>query len=78
MTSKGQLTVPKEVRSALGIGAGDDVEFYIDADGVHVRLARSSDPFGELEGKWRTGTGVSRDEVDAWLREIRGREDSDR
>jgi AbrB family looped-hinge helix DNA binding protein len=27
MTSKGQITVPAVVRSALGVGAGDRVEF---------------------------------------------------
>lgn len=30
MTSKGQLTVPKSVRVALGLEAGDDLLFQVD------------------------------------------------
>ncbi|MBY9067096.1 AbrB/MazE/SpoVT family DNA-binding domain-containing protein [Hyphomonas sp. WL0036] len=33
ITSKGQLTVPKAVRDALGIGPGDRVDFVRMADG---------------------------------------------
>lgn len=33
ITSKGQLTVPKAVRDALGIGPGDRVDFVQMADG---------------------------------------------
>lgn len=33
ITSKGQLTVPKAVREALGIGPGDRVDFVQMADG---------------------------------------------
>lgn len=32
MSSKGQLTVPKAVREALGIGEGDDVVFRVEGD----------------------------------------------
>ena len=32
MSSKGQLTVPKAVRVALGIGEGDDVVFRLEGD----------------------------------------------
>jgi len=33
LTSKGQLTVPKAVRNALGVGPGDRVDFVQMADG---------------------------------------------
>jgi AbrB family looped-hinge helix DNA binding protein len=33
LTSKGQITIPKEVRDALGVGTGDRVEFLPDVDG---------------------------------------------
>ena len=33
LTSKGQLTLPKEVRSALGVGPGDKVDFVRMEDG---------------------------------------------
>jgi AbrB family looped-hinge helix DNA binding protein len=34
ITSKGQLTVPKEIRVALGVGPGDRLAFRIHEDGV--------------------------------------------
>ena len=33
ITSKGQTTIPKEVRDALGLHAGDKIDFIVDADG---------------------------------------------
>lgn len=33
LTSKGQLTLPKEVRQALGVGSGDQVNFVRMQDG---------------------------------------------
>lgn len=33
LTSKGQITVPKRVREALGVEAGDKLAFRIHADG---------------------------------------------
>lgn len=34
MTSRGQLTVPKEIRERLGLYAGDRVEFQLEDDGT--------------------------------------------
>lgn len=39
VTSKGQVTVPKAVREALGIGEGDEVVFRV--VGRHAILART-------------------------------------
>jgi AbrB family looped-hinge helix DNA binding protein len=33
LTSKGQLTLPKDVRIALGVGPGDRVDFVLMEDG---------------------------------------------
>lgn len=40
VTSKGQVTIPKRVRQALGITPGSKVEFDIDRGGVRLRLVR--------------------------------------
>jgi antitoxin PrlF len=36
ITAKGQTTVPKAVRQALGVGVGDQIAFRIDEHGVTV------------------------------------------
>jgi AbrB family looped-hinge helix DNA binding protein len=36
LTTKGQLTLPKEVRAALGVGPGDRVEFVRMEDGNYA------------------------------------------
>ena len=43
ITSKGQVTIPKDVRSRLGIGAGDRVEFVEIQDGVFQIVAATQD-----------------------------------
>lgn len=35
ITSKGQITLPKEIRTRLGIGLGDEVEF-VEENGVYL------------------------------------------
>lgn len=47
LTSKGQVTVPKAVRDALGISEGDEVVFRV--EGNRAVLARTAD-FLELAG----------------------------
>jgi AbrB family looped-hinge helix DNA binding protein len=37
VTSKGQITVPKQVRERLGIQPGDEIEFHFDDDRLEVR-----------------------------------------
>ena len=64
MTVKGQVTIPKRVRDALGLAPGDGVHFDLDRDGrVTVQKARAGRPrrrdrFDAMRGKaqikWRT------------------------
>ena len=43
ITSKGHVTIPKDVRSRLGIGTGDRVEFVEIQDGVFQIVAATQD-----------------------------------
>jgi len=41
VTSKGQVTLPKQVRETLKVKPGDQIDFVLDADGeVRVRAGR--------------------------------------
>ena len=42
LTSKGQVTIPLEIREALGLLPHTEVEFEIDGDAVRVRKAEGS------------------------------------
>lgn len=54
MSSKGQITVPKAVRDALGIGEGDNVVFRV--EGNRAVLARTPD-FLSLAGTIKVPAG---------------------
>jgi AbrB family looped-hinge helix DNA binding protein len=49
MTSKGQITVPKDVRQKLGLRPGDRIRFILEADG-RVRLMPAKRDIAELVG----------------------------
>lgn len=50
LTSKGQLTVPKDVRERLGLKVGDRVTFeVVEGDSVRLRVERRRS-IGELKG----------------------------
>jgi len=64
VTTKGQTTLPKDVRLALGLNPGDRVRYMI-LDGGEVRLVRST-PVARLAGllKDKVGRIVSLEEMD--------------
>ena len=43
ITTKRQITIPKEDREALGIGAGDRIEFVAEEEGVYRVVAATRD-----------------------------------
>jgi AbrB family looped-hinge helix DNA binding protein len=49
MTSKGQITLPKEIRQKLGLKQGDRVRFIVEDDG-RVRLLPAKRDVSELMG----------------------------
>ncbi len=44
VTSKGQVTIPKRVRRALGITPGSKVEFAVDGGGARLKLVKKQLP----------------------------------
>ena len=77
ITSKGQITIPLEIRKRLGVGEGDQVEFDTTRPETVIRPVRAvEDPFE----KWRGAIGGfpgGRKEIDAWIREMRGRDEDE-
>jgi antitoxin PrlF len=72
ITSKGQITVPREMRRILGVRAGDKLIFENDETGVRVRPVRSQSAFSKYRGIGNPGIGSGRKSITRWLLEIRG------
>jgi AbrB family looped-hinge helix DNA binding protein len=68
LTSKGQVTIPVEVRRALGVEAGDRLLFRVREDGVVEVVAETGDLtslHGALEPRKR---GVTLDDMERAIR----------
>ena len=72
ITSKGQITVPREVRHALGVKPGDKIVFERDGDEVRVRPVREKSVFAKYRGIGNPGLPAGRKAVLKALREFRG------
>jgi AbrB family looped-hinge helix DNA binding protein len=80
LTSKGQVTIPKEYRDRLGLGPGDKLEFALNAHGeLVVRREGVESAFGKRQAEIRkqlekirgsATTGLSTAEI---MRLTRGR-----
>jgi AbrB family looped-hinge helix DNA binding protein len=65
LTSKGQLTLPKDVRAALGVGPGDRVDFVRMEDG-NFAVMPATHSVQSLKGLIpKPGKPVSLDAMDA-------------
>jgi antitoxin PrlF len=73
LTSKGQITIPLEVRRRLGIKQGDEVEFETGGAETFIRPVRKNlDSFSKWRGVAKGTFPGGMKEVNAWVREIRG------
>lgn len=72
ITSKGQLTVPRQVRERLGVGPGDSLEFSFEDDHVVVTPVRQR-RLEEFRGLFRVDHALDFDEERsrAWSEETR-------
>ncbi len=71
ISSKGQVTIPVEIRHRLGLKEGDRVEFVFEEGRTFLRPAQSeANPFEAYVGVLPVFT--SRKEINTWIREMRG------
>jgi AbrB family looped-hinge helix DNA binding protein len=70
VSSKGQVTIPQEVRTRLGLRAGDRVEFVEEGGKTFLEPARErANSFSEFIGIAPYFKNI--DEINAWVREMR-------
>jgi len=74
ITSKGQITVPREVRHALGVKPGDKLVFEQNGKDVSVRPVRNKSVFAKYRGIGNPSVASGRAGVVKKVRELRGRE----
>lgn len=72
--SKGQVTIPKKVRAALGIDVGDRVTFVV--DGTQVRVVNSAvyalEKFqNQMKGQAEKAGFLSEDDIAEWITQSR-------
>jgi AbrB family looped-hinge helix DNA binding protein len=73
LTSKGQTTIPKDVRKRLNLHPGDRLEFVIDEDGRVLVLPASIDA-SELAGMLKSlARPVNVEDMNRAIRKRRGR-----
>lgn len=68
VAERGQITVPKAVRDALGLRPGDHLVITLEEGGFHARKEQSVDPIDSVRGivtEWGS--------TDEAMRRLRGR-----
>lgn len=75
ISSKGQVTVPQEIRNRLGLATGDRVEFVVEGDRTVIRPARSEvNPFEKYIGILGPFPG-GEEGIKAWIDDMRSDKD---
>lgn len=73
ISSKGQITVPLEIRERLGLKAGDRVEFVVESGRTTIRPARAPEnPFTKYVGSLPSFKNAK--QINAWVRALRDEE----
>ena len=70
ITSKGQVTIPKDVRERLGLRPGDEIEFVDDRQGFRVQTRVAASPFRTYRGHLKHLAGRDPDQL---VEQMRGR-----
>ncbi len=75
ISSKGQVTVPQEIRLRLGLQTGDRVEFVVEEERTVIRPARSEEnPFKKYIGILGKFPGGEKG-IRAWIDDMRSDDD---
>ena len=69
VTSKGQVTIPKEVRDSLGVQAGEGISFEEKKRSILYQKILEKSPFDKWVGKLKTLKGQK---TDAIVNDLRG------
>jgi AbrB family looped-hinge helix DNA binding protein len=77
VTSKGQITVPIEIRKSLGVQPGDHLRFEQQEDGIRLVRDLKENPFEKWSGIGIPGVAPGREGVMAFMREMRGYDEYD-
>ncbi len=75
ISSKNQLTLPAGVSALLNVGPGDEVRFESSDDGIKLRPLSVRERLAPLVGSYRVGEGLTYEEINARIREMRGPRD---
>jgi antitoxin PrlF len=74
ISSKGQVTVPLEVRNRLGLKTGDRVEFVVEDSRTTIRPARGREnPFAKYVGALPAFS--STEKINEWVHTLRDEEE---
>jgi antitoxin PrlF len=77
ISSKGQVTVPLDVRNRLGLKPGDRVEFVVENGRTTIRPARAPEnPFTKYVGALPAFSSVG--EINSWVQALRDEEADER
>lgn len=75
ISSKGQVTVPQEIRVRLGLSVGDRVEFVIEGDRTIIRPFRQEEnPFEKYRGALGRFPG-GESGIKTWIEEMRNEDE---
>ena len=75
LSSKGQITIPQEVRKRLGLHRGDKVEFVLEGSATTLRpAARTENPFAQFRGAFAGNLPGTVEEIVRQQRVLRGRD----
>ena len=71
---RGQVTIPKEIRSRFGIGPDTEVEFQLDNGSIVLRKKPRKSSLGKWKGKCKGSlSALGYSSVDGFMDDVRGR-----